>query len=56
MYQNIWTNQILLSKISNISIDVSDTFSEQQMSMSFTALEKIAKAQDEAIEKEMKKY
>lgn len=48
-FENIWKNQVLLSKMSNISLDVSDNFTTYQMELTFSALKDIAKAQDESI-------
>lgn len=50
-FDNIWKNQILLSKVSHISLETSDTFTEYQMDVSFDALKDIANAQDEANKK-----
>lgn len=47
-FNNIWKNQVLLSKISNISIDLSDTFTQQQIKQTFNSLKEIAKAQEDS--------
>lgn len=47
-FQNIWKNQVLLSKVSNISLETSDTFTEYQFDLCFESLKEIAKLQEEA--------
>lgn len=45
---------MLLSKVSNISLETSDTFTEYQFNLTFDSLKEIAKLQKEADEKALK--
>lgn len=46
---------MLLSKVSNISFDISDCFTSQQMELCFSSLKEIADAQNKALEEDLNK-
>lgn len=50
-FNNIWKNQVLISKVSSISMETSDTFSEYQMNQTIESLKEISKEQEEATNK-----
>lgn len=48
-YNNIWKSQVLLSKVSNIAMETSDTFTRGEFNLSFQALEDLAKEQEKLL-------
>lgn len=45
----MWKSQVLLSKVSGISMETSDTFSNNELELCFQALTDLAEAQKEEI-------
>jgi hypothetical protein len=49
MFNQIWKNQVVLSKFAHISLDISDQMTQFQYESSFNALKEIAKEQEDAM-------
>lgn len=45
-YQNLWKTQVLLNKVSNISMETSDTFTQMELDLCFQALEDMNKERE----------